>query len=196
MKAGSSSLNPYAASYVPLSKRGNVIANNDFNSRQELNAGNEVVWFGHQGQHQNVSRIYGQKDASIQTGEVSKRKDQHGGGEFFASTSQNPNVRQPNFDEEFDMALAYLQMTFPGVSEESLSDVYLANRCDLDAAVDMLNQLEIYPDDSSDKLPDTLDIGDAPESVTVVELACQKVKNPTAETGASISRSANISSTN
>ncbi|KAL6547584.1 hypothetical protein OROHE_009289 [Orobanche hederae] len=195
MKGGSSSLNPYAASYVPLSKRGAATANNEFSSRQELNTGNEVVWFGHQGQHQNIYQIYGQKDASIQTGEVSKRKDQHGGGDFLASTSQNPNSRQPNFDEEFDMDLAYLQMTFPGVSEESLSDVYLANRCDLDAAVDMLNQLEIYPDDLSDKLPDTLDIGDAPESVTVVELAPQKVKNPTAETGASTSGSASISST-
>ncbi|KAL6549263.1 hypothetical protein OROHE_009108 [Orobanche hederae] len=53
----------------------------------------------------------------------------------------------------------------------------------------------IYPDDLSDKLPDTLDIGDAPESVTVVELAPQKVKNPAAETGASTSGSASISST-
>ncbi|KAK6129721.1 hypothetical protein DH2020_036522 [Rehmannia glutinosa] len=196
MKPGSSSLNPYAASYVPLFRRGVT----NVSSGQELNSGIEVVWFGHQpdntlpqGQHQNVSQSYGHS-AAIQTAEFSKRKDHHG-GEFFASTSQYPNAIQPNFDEEFDMDLAYLQMTFPGISYESLSDVYSASKFDLDAAVDMLNQLEIYPDDSSDKLPDTLDIGDVPESVSVGELASQKVKNPTAEGGASTSGSSNISST-
>ncbi|KAI3454053.1 hypothetical protein Pfo_010716 [Paulownia fortunei] len=201
MKTGASSLNPYAASYVPLFKRGVADVNKEFNSGQELNSGNEVVWLGHQldntlpqGQHQNVSQSYAHSAGAIQTAEFSKRKDHHG-GEFFASTSQYPNEIQSNFDEEFDMDLAYLQMTFPGISEESLSDVYLANRCDLDAAVDMLNQLEIYPDDSSDKLPDTLDIGDVPESGSVGELASQKVKNATAEAGASTSGSSNMSST-
>ncbi|GFP81499.1 polyadenylate-binding protein-interacting protein 6 [Phtheirospermum japonicum] len=187
MKAGTSSLNPYAASYVPLFKRAPTNIKNEFSPGQELNTGNEAAWFGHQpnnsSSHQNVPQSYGQTAA-----EVSKRKDTHG-GEFFASTSQYPNnAIQQSFDEEFDMDLAYLQMTFPGISDESLSDVYLANRCDLDGAVDMLNQLDqIYPDDSMDKLPDTLDIGDVPESVSVAETALQKVKNPTAETGASTS---------
>ncbi|KAH6774250.1 hypothetical protein C2S51_012654 [Perilla frutescens var. frutescens] len=175
---GSSSLNPYAASYVPLFKRGAA----------DVNKENEVGHYGHrpvntfpQGQHQNVSQSHPQSAGATQTAEYSKWKD-HRSNEFVASTSQYPNEMpgKPNVDEDFDMDLAYLQMTFPGISEESLSDVYLANKCDLDSAVDMLNQLEIHPDDSSDKLPDTLDIGDVPEK------ASQEAKNATT-TGASTS---------
>lgn len=151
MKSGTSSLNPYAASYVPLFKRGVADVNKEFNSVQEFNSGNEFVQFGQQpvntfpqGQHQNVSQSYAHSAGHIQTAEFSKWKD-HRGSEFIASTSQYPNEIQEksNFDEDFDMDLAYLQMIFPGISEQSLSDVYLANRCDLDAAVDMLNQLEV-----------------------------------------------------
>ncbi|KAL0407780.1 UNVERIFIED_CONTAM: Polyadenylate-binding protein-interacting protein 6 [Sesamum radiatum] len=194
MKTTASSLNPYAASYVPLSKRGVADVNREFSSAQELNRGSDPVWFGHQpkntlpqGQHQNISDSYA---SAVQTAEFSKQKDHHG-GEFFASTSQYPNEvpEKSNFDD--DMDLAYLQMTFPGISYDSLHDVYLANNHDLDAAVDMLNQLEIYPDDSSDKLPDTLDIGDVPESGFVGELASEEVKNGTVEAGASTSRASN-----
>ena len=46
-------------------------------------------------------------------------------------------------DEEFEMNLTYLQMTFPGISDESLSNVYLANKGDLESTVVMLNQLEV-----------------------------------------------------
>ena len=46
-------------------------------------------------------------------------------------------------DEEFNMDLEYLRMTFPGLSIESLLDVYMANNRDLEAAVDMLDQLEV-----------------------------------------------------
>ncbi|PIN09039.1 hypothetical protein CDL12_18375 [Handroanthus impetiginosus] len=198
MKTGTSSLNPYAASYVPLFKRGPADLNKEFNSAHEVNRGNDAFWFGYsdnklpQRQHQNVSQSFVQSTGTIQTSEFSKRKDHHG-GEFFASTSQylNQMNEKSNFDEDFDMDLAYLQMTFPGISEECLSDVYLANRCDLDAAVDMINQLEIYPDESSNKLPDTLDIGDVPDP----QLASQKVKNPTAEAGASTSSPSSLSTT-
>ncbi|KAL3633457.1 hypothetical protein CASFOL_022219 [Castilleja foliolosa] len=185
MKTGTSSLNPYAASYVPLFRRGPTYVNNEFRPGQELNTGNETTWFGHQpnnsSPHQNVPLNYGQTSA-----EASNRKDTHA-GEFFASSSQNHAIPQ-RFDEEFDMDLAYLQMMFPGISDESLSDVYLASICDLDAAVDMLNQLDqIDLGDSVGKLPDTLDIGDVPESVSVSEPGSRNVKNLTAETGASTS---------
>ncbi|XP_057810546.1 polyadenylate-binding protein-interacting protein 6-like [Salvia miltiorrhiza] len=193
MKTGSS-LNPYAASYVPLFKRGVVDANKEFGSAQEFNSGNEVGQFGYrpvstfpQGQHQNVSQSHPQNAGAPQTAEYPKWKD-HRSSEFVASTSQYPE-KPSSFDEDSDMDLAYLQMIFPGISEESLSDVYQANRCDLDSAVDMLNQLEIQPDDSSDKLPDTLDIGDVPDSVPVLVKAPQEAKNATG--GASTSASSN-----
>lgn len=54
--------------------------------------------------------------------------------------------------------------------------------------------LQIYPDDSSDKLPETLDIGDVPESGSSSEVAPQKVKNVTAVAGASSSASSNTTS--
>ncbi|EYU29257.1 hypothetical protein ABFS82_05G129600 [Erythranthe guttata] len=190
MKEVSSSLNPFAASYVPLFQRGVTEVNREFNSAQELNNGNGAVWSGYQ---PNTTLPQARPQSISQTAEFPYR-----GGELFASTSQYPNENpeRPNFDEYFDMDLAFLQMNFPGISNESLSDVYLANRCDLDAAVDMLQQLEMYPDDdSSDKLPDTLDIGDVSESGSVSELSPHKVKNVvTAEAGASKSGSSNMTS--
>ncbi|KAK4422296.1 Polyadenylate-binding protein-interacting protein 6 [Sesamum alatum] len=197
MKSTTSSLNPYAASYVPLSQRGVADVNKEFNSAQELNRGNDPVWFGHQpnntlpqGQHQNISQSYA---SAGQTADFSKQKDHPGG--FFASTSQYPNEMPENSNSDDDMDLAYLQMTFPGISYDSLHEVYLANNNDLDAAVDLLNQLEVCLDDSSDKLPDTLDIGDVPESGPVSALASEEVKKATAEAAASTSRPSNSSST-
>ncbi|KAL8504146.1 hypothetical protein ACS0TY_022761 [Phlomoides rotata] len=188
MKPGSSSLNPYAASYVPLFKRGPADTNKE-NSPQGFNTGNEFVQYGHQpfnafqqGQHRNVSQSYAHSAGPIQSPEYHQWKD-HRGGEFVASTSQYHNQipEKSHYDEDFDMDLAFLQMTFPGISEDSLSDVYLANSCDVDAAVEMLNQLEVHHDDSSHKLPDTLDIGDVPES--------EELKKTKAERGASTSGS-------
>ncbi|CAA2960748.1 polyadenylate-binding -interacting 5-like [Olea europaea subsp. europaea] len=186
MKGGASSLNPYAASYIPLSKRGGTDESKDFKIlANQLESGNHSVWFGHepnrmwtQGQHQNPSQSYVHGAESVQVAQISNTKD-HPGGEFYASSSFNPHEMsgKSSFSEESDMDLAYLQMTFPGISEESLSDVYLANKGDLDSTVDMLNQLEIYPE-FSEKLPDTLDIGDVPESGSSSEVASQNVTGP------------------
>lgn len=65
-------------------------------------------------------------------------------------------------DEETEMDLAYLAMSFPGVSDQSISGVYYANGCDVDASVHMLKQLEL-PAEFFQQLPDTLDIGDVVE---------------------------------
>ncbi|CAA2960749.1 polyadenylate-binding protein-interacting protein 6 isoform X2 [Olea europaea var. sylvestris] len=201
MKGGASSLNPYAASYIPLSKRGGTDESKDFKIlANQLESGNHSVWFGHepnrmwtQGQHQNPSQSYVHGAESVQVAQISNTKD-HPGGEFYASSSFNPHEMsgKSSFSEESDMDLAYLQMTFPGISEESLSDVYLANKGDLDSTVDMLNQLEIYPE-FSEKLPDTLDIGDVPESGSSSEVASQNVtgKAGASTSGSSISAFAN-----
>lgn len=135
---GASSLNPYAASYVPLFKRGVADVNKEFAVAQEFYSGNANTF--PRGQQQSVSQIYPQN----QTAEHHIWED-HRSSEFVASTSQYPKeaTEKPKMVEEFDMDLAYLQMIFPEISEESLSDVYLANRCDLDCAVEMLNQLEV-----------------------------------------------------
>lgn len=168
MRPGGSSLNPFAASYVPISKRAGTDVNSHYKSEQELNRGNGAsVWFRNQSenlylpgiQHQNVSK----NEGAMLADDFPKWKDPHG-GKYRTSTSQHVNEmpEKSNFDDDMDMA--YLQMTFPGISYESLHGVYLTNNCDLDAAVDMINQLEMHPIDSSNKLPDSLDIGDVPES--------------------------------
>ncbi|CAI9755636.1 unnamed protein product [Fraxinus pennsylvanica] len=193
MKGGSSSLNPYATSYVPLSKRGGTDGIKDFRLlANQLDSGNHSVWFGHQpnlictqGQHQNLSQSYVNGADAVQVAQISNPK-YHCGGEFYTSSSYNPHELsgKSSFSEESDLDLAYLQMTFPGISEESLLDVYVANKGDLDSTVDMLNQLEIYPE-FSEKLPDTLDIGDVPESGSSSEVTSQKLKNVTGKAGAS-----------
>jgi len=118
MKTGTSSLNPYAASYVPLSKRSTIGENKVYST----------------GPH-SENAIQNQ----MNTLKGSTFLDSHG------SSSQSPkeDAAKQAMDDDFDMDLAYLQMTFPGISEESLSDVYLANKRDLEATIDMLSQLEV-----------------------------------------------------
>ncbi|XP_041995445.1 polyadenylate-binding protein-interacting protein 6-like isoform X2 [Salvia splendens] len=160
MKTGSS-LNPNAAAYVPLFKRGSADVNKEFGSPEEFNSENEVGQFGYR---QNVILRHSQIAGAPQTAEYPKWKYNYR-DEYVASTSQYPE--KPGTDEDSDIDLTYMQMNFPGISLESLSDVYQASGCDLDSAIDMVHQLEIMHVDSSDKLPDTLDIGDIPDSAPV-----------------------------
>ncbi|XP_017236882.1 polyadenylate-binding protein-interacting protein 5 [Daucus carota subsp. sativus] len=136
MKGGTSSLNPYAASYIPLSRRGISDGNKDF----EITTSASKI--GDEGLKPASATTHNQYQMAPQSCIQEKHKS----------------------DDDSDMDLTYLQMTFPGVSDDSLSDVYLINKGDLDATVDMLNQLELYPTDYSENLPDTLDIGDVAES--------------------------------
>lgn len=148
MKAGASSLNPYAESYVPLSKRRGPDGRNDlkFPGVEEKWA-NEAIVLG--SRHWD-STVQAPQNYNIHSGETfyaaenSKLKG-HAGLGFHGSSSYSPDEtkEKPILDEAFDMDLAYLQMTFPGLSEESLSEVYFANKCDLDASIDMLDQLEV-----------------------------------------------------
>lgn len=148
MKGGTSSLNPYAASYIPLSKRGITDGKRGYELPADSSkSGNEAFWLGPHpgnatlGQYQKASQGYSVNSA---VSEDSKLKGHNVYGSY-GSSSLYPNeaAEKQTLDDENDMDLAYLQMTFPGVSDESLSDVYLANKGDLEATVDMLNQLEV-----------------------------------------------------
>lgn len=167
MKTGTSSLNPYAESYVPISKRVAPDGNNEARSPKEFKSGSEHVWLApmtavrNQQQTPKIADHYKLKDFSA-----------------YGSSSNSPvgSMGKEVLGEESYMDLAYLQMTFPGMSDESLSEVYIANSCDLDAAVDMLNQLELYSGDYSEKLPDSLDIGDVSDSGFSGDSSSQKLK--------------------
>ncbi|ONI34178.1 hypothetical protein PRUPE_1G466700 [Prunus persica] len=145
MKPGLSSLNPYAAAYIPLSKR--ETDDRMYVTTKDSSRSNEAVWFGtpqNNSQNQPHSKSYLESDApgtarlpSPKSFAV-KSYPAHGS---YGSSSQN--VNEVTAHEDFDMALDYLEMTFPGISDQSLTDVYLANKGDLDATIDMLNQLEL-----------------------------------------------------
>ncbi|CAA0402006.1 unnamed protein product [Arabidopsis thaliana] len=113
---------------------------------------------------------------------ISKRVDYGGGddGLVFAAKSPTVEVSMPkkssemaykqirdddlDLEMDIDMDIEYLLVTFSGLSQESITDVYLANGGDLEATIEMLNQLEIYSTESEENLPETLDIGDISES--------------------------------
>ena len=135
-------MNPYAASYIPLAKR----EANDNVISKDIRRG--TAWFepsshsAHNPHYSNASLDYvthGTEKHQVAEASALKSHPDHG------SLMQNPDEMTDKqiMDEEFDMDLEYLRMTFPGLSNESLLDVYLANNGDLEATVDMLNQLEV-----------------------------------------------------
>jgi len=90
--------------------------------------------------------------------ENSKSKDNGTQAEILHETVSNI------MDEESEMDLAYLQMMFPGVSEQSLADVYNVNGGDLESAVDMLSELESGDDElaalNNDKARESVSLGE------------------------------------
>ncbi|XP_065849979.1 polyadenylate-binding protein-interacting protein 6 isoform X2 [Euphorbia lathyris] len=173
MKTGVSTLNPYAASYVPLFKR-EVAEKSDVLGVAD--SSNQTIFFGPATQHEKTSSV----------NEASALKS-HSSDGFYALSSQNSfeMTEHQIMEDPFDMHLVYLQMQFPGISDESLNDVYIANKGDLEATVDMLHQLEFDPFESPEILPESLDIGDIGESGE----SCVKLRNVMGEGVASSSGS-------
>ncbi|CAH8281569.1 unnamed protein product [Eruca vesicaria subsp. sativa] len=134
---GPFALNPHATSYVPLSKRLDDHADMD----GFLFANNPTTL-----------------ELSFAGVQVSMPKS--------SSEVAYKLIRDDEFDMEMeiDMDIEYLLVTFSGLSQESITDVYLANCGDLEATIEMLNQLEIYSNEAQENLPETLDIGDMCES--------------------------------
>ncbi|KAJ0248552.1 Polyadenylate-binding protein-interacting protein 6 [Hirschfeldia incana] len=149
MKPGGSALNPHAAAYIPLSKREGASAK-------------PAATTHHHVQYQPCGASYGYDGVQ-------------GMGSFPGSqmymptkttTTYSSDKKMRDEDLEMDMEFEYLLATFSALSQESINDVYLANNGDLDATIEMLNQLEIYSTEAQEYLPDTLDIGDVPETTT------------------------------
>ncbi|GAA0154266.1 hypothetical protein LIER_12298 [Lithospermum erythrorhizon] len=156
MKSSKFTLNPNAESYVPLCNREVVGETKDFKPG-ESESGKNAAWSP---QHD----MYNAPSVdTLMSADSTKLKSQSDYGDY-SSPSQHVygfSEKQP-FDEEFDMDMTFLQMSFPGISEESLSGVYAVNNRNMDATIDMLNELEVQADFSA-KLPDSLDIGDVSE---------------------------------
>ncbi|KAF3450777.1 hypothetical protein FNV43_RR06866 [Rhamnella rubrinervis] len=180
MKPGVSSLNPYAAAYIPLSKR--EVDDRTYLTAKNSKSINETNWLGnpdiHNQQHFQASLECDARGMVKQLSQEAFTLKSHPAHGSYGASSQNVNeVAERIVDEEFDMDLEYLQMHFPGISDQSLTDVYLANKGDLGATIDMLSQLEFYTVESSETLPDTLDIGDVSEIGSSAHYASLKMKN-------------------
>lgn len=146
MKPHGSSLNPFATSYIPLSQRG---ANRTFigeNTSRE-NIGANLPGYSEQCVYNppynnsispRLNMNHGKK-ASVAGAAVKNHP-------FLGSLSQQSSdlTEMEMFDREVNMDIELLQVSFPGLSEQSLTDVYFANKGDLDAAIDMLSQLEVF----------------------------------------------------
>lgn len=142
MKSGSSSLNPYAEAYIPLSRRVVPDKNKGYEATaKDFKNGNPAFWMG---SHPGDTLQYQYQKSPHQIYEDPKLKGQNIAVSYGSSSQNSYEITgKQNVDEDYDMDLAYLQMTFPGVSEQSLFEVYIANKGDLESAVDMLNQLEV-----------------------------------------------------
>ncbi|KAI3755990.1 hypothetical protein L1987_55801 [Smallanthus sonchifolius] len=162
MKAGSSSLNPYATSYIPLSKREIPDASKGYDQ-------------GSTTQYQSPG-FSENHDAVPESHDNLKLKNHSGFDSCGSSSNSSELAGKQALDVDHDMNLTYLQMVFPGVSDESLSSVYTACGGDMEATVDMLNELELHSDDFTENLPDSLDIGDVSEAGSSTEGGSQKLK--------------------
>lgn len=141
-------MNPYAAAYIPLSKRG--ADDRTYLTAKDAKSINQANWLGNT---ENITQNQQHCQASLQCDahgmakqynqEVFAMKSHPAHGSYGASSQHVNEVAERMMDEEFDMDLEFLQMNFPGISEQSLTDVYLVNKGDLGATVDMLSQLEV-----------------------------------------------------
>ncbi|PSR91806.1 Polyadenylate-binding protein [Actinidia chinensis var. chinensis] len=194
MKTGTSSLNPYAASYIPISRRGTADANKDYSlTENAYKCDDATLWSGShsentpQNQHQSkASQNYIAQGTLAHEEYATKGNPVHGS---YGSSSQTLTKMMEIAEEEREMDLAYLQMMFPGISCESLSDVYFVNKGDLEATLDMLNHFEQDMDDYSENLLQSLDISDVSEYGSSTECASLKLKKVAGEVAGSSSGS-------
>ncbi|KAL9247868.1 hypothetical protein vseg_021251 [Gypsophila vaccaria] len=145
METTAPTLNPFAVSYVPLAKR--VV--------------DDVVK-----ECKTVPREADVSDDAYAAVEDLKLKAHQGATEF--SQEMDDSIIM---DDDSEIDLAYLQMIFPGVSDQSVADVYNVNMGDLEAALDMLSDLETALDQA-----DGLNIENAVEPVSASGECSSSVK--------------------
>jgi len=142
MRPQSSSLNPYAASYVPLSKRG-ADGRTTFTEKDSKNYDGSV-WFQTRQDATNDQQLINSSSERLFKPEAFPTKNQLASSSYTSSSQNVAEVAENQLlAEDLDMDLEYLRITFPGISYQSLVDVYNVNSGDLDAAIDMLSQLEV-----------------------------------------------------
>ncbi|XP_027332106.1 polyadenylate-binding protein-interacting protein 5-like [Abrus precatorius] len=193
MKPQTSSLNPYAAAYIPLSKR-EAAGRTSLTEKDSKNY-DGTVWFQTHHETANDQKHIDSSSERLLKPDAFLVKSQPASSSYTSPSRNAAELTDKQLlDEDLDMDIECLRMAFPGISDQSLLDVYNVNQGDLDAAIDMLSQLE-YGVESSGSLPETLDIGDVSESGLSSDSASLKQKNVAGEASASSSHmaSANVS---
>ncbi|CAN6442193.1 unnamed protein product [Victoria cruziana] len=129
-------LNPNAPVFIPGNlppSRGKSISRDGDPGDQEAKA---VTGFLCGEASSNASKAFESDDPSQMTGEILEFME-----DPFSSGSDEQAETNPHDTVAFD--LRSLSLMFPGFSEESILDVYAANDGDIEAATEMLAQLEI-----------------------------------------------------
>lgn len=144
VKQGMSSLNPNAELYIPLNKQEAKDENevSGLTTEDSLKDGYKTTWYscppkGNSG----IDESYLQADADCEVhgfkglliDNDSTEKGVHSSSEL---------TKKHCIEEDPEMDLTYLAVMFPNLSEQSLADVYSVNGGDLEASIDMLNELE------------------------------------------------------
>ncbi|XP_068652637.1 polyadenylate-binding protein-interacting protein 5-like [Aristolochia californica] len=140
LKPRKSLLNPYADSFVPLSRQGAGKHNKSDDTSENIKESSQVMMS--ESETSNIAS--GIAKSHVDASHFNKLSLEN-------STLKNPDdeTERPNIVDELEYDLAFLAATFPGVSDQSLADVYFANGGDLDATIEMMNQLENMPEMSN-----------------------------------------------
>lgn len=169
MKPGMSSLNPYAAPFIPLSRQRtdskNIAPTTSedskiydptacYNQVTESKTGDAKITFGdsilsdenpqhhlpnHATLNMNGCSIEGPTDSRVSLWKDCNARNY----EDSMPQKADDMADTQSLIEDYELDLAYLAAAFPSISEQSLVDVYCANSGDLEASVDMLIQLEV-----------------------------------------------------
>ncbi|GAB2223067.1 hypothetical protein Droror1_Dr00017203 [Drosera rotundifolia] len=159
MRPNRSSLNPNAPAYVPVAKKASNNASQSYENMLRSCARSAVYGTGNLPASAD-SKLKGQA-TTVSPG--------------FSSQSSHGMSDRILLDELSEIDLAYLEMMYPGLSKDSLLEVYHTSMGDLEASLDMLRNL--VEDNSVANLPEALDIGDVPQPGFSGESSSARVKN-------------------
>lgn len=140
------SLNPFATSYIPLSRRETnrtFIAENSSNESIRANFPGYSEHNMHNPPYDNISPRLNMRHGEMAPVAIASPVQNH---PFQGSLPHHISelTEMEIVDREFNKDVEFLRTIFPGLSEQSIADVFLANEGDMDATIEMLCQLEVF----------------------------------------------------
>lgn len=134
MNSTMSSLNPHAASYIPLNKK-------------EEEANHETALFNSPSEgHNGTAQFYfegGDASSDFSIHDIEALVIDNGLEKSGLQQKISNQAEVQYIDEDSEIHLAYLSFMFPNISEHCLAHVHSANDDDLEASINMLYDLEV-----------------------------------------------------